>query len=451
RDPDGHPWVHGLSDPERNLQIAARAADAEGRWSHAGLAARRYQHIVTGESLGRVRAETFDLASDATALPIVLDLITIDGTLTLGDAPLAAQVFFGGQRGMTSLMMKADDEGRFGGIVPRGGDWLVEIVSAEPRIARKIAGVAVAPAADGVATVDIALENRVVRGRVLGADGEPLRDARVQVMLAEQTEKPQLNAQMLDPEGTFAFAGLDDGQYVVQALEPRRGGMAQSAPSRVAVSAQAPEVEVDLQITPMRSVRGVVRAPVGPIAGARVYGDLRDASDLSTSVMVPPQTQSDVNGSFTLEVPAHAELGALVIEAPGLVRQRRPLRAGETEIAVDLRMDGGTLLLDVGPPIRGAEPVLISNDGRDALSALRNWATRNGVHIDYAGESPLRVPHMPPGPYALCTGPERFQHTLAALDDATCAVGVLLAGGTLALQPAGRESSTDEKLEDDQP
>src|SRR6185295_11964673 len=71
---------------------------------------------------------------------IELDFVTVKGRIRLGDDPLAATLWFGGQFGAPGVQFDSDEEGVFHGALPKAGSWKVEIEAAEPqiRLTRKI-------------------------------------------------------------------------------------------------------------------------------------------------------------------------------------------------------------------------------------------------------------------------------------------------------------------------
>lgn len=96
-------------------------------------------------------------------VPIDVPLLRVAGTLHLGGEPAQGWVMFGGRHGAERSRMRADDEGRFEGLLPREGKWEVDVRVTEPPI-ETATQVEVVAGPDGTAEVDIDLDDTELHG-----------------------------------------------------------------------------------------------------------------------------------------------------------------------------------------------------------------------------------------------------------------------------------------------
>src|SRR6185436_4006934 len=150
--------------------------------------------VVASQSPGRYRIGILDslgnrlaaseVTLDGPGVPpqrIVVRLVTLEGTLRLGQEPLAASLWFGGRSGAIRVRLESDEEGRFHGILPREGDWSLDVESSQPRL-RTRARIDVLANRAGKATADIVLPDTRVFGTVVDTKGKPVPRADVLVM-----------------------------------------------------------------------------------------------------------------------------------------------------------------------------------------------------------------------------------------------------------------------------
>ena len=198
-----------------------------------------------------------------------------------------------------------------------------------------------------------------IRVQVVGADGEPLERARVE-LAREGGPRHQVRG-ITNADGWVGLA-VEDGTYVVKARHDR---LVQFEATRGVIPSGAP-VKVVLEPPAARSIRGTVLHHGRPVPGARVGYHSPESSWVNDGGAV----WSDAKGQFTL-VGVRAE--TVVVHAWGegfafAVSQvlRLPRRGVTEDVAVSSRVGvpctlvaktaAGELLRDSAVVIRGVEP-----------------------------------------------------------------------------------------------
>jgi len=176
-------------------------------------------------------------------------------------------------------------------------------------------------------------------GSVIDADNAPVAGAMVMVqgVAHRRGQRPFMARAESGEDGSFAFADVPDGDYVVGAMSRELGG------ARAQVNVAGAEANVTLQLqghrpggggddeedVPMGSLTGVVRDAEGnPVEGARVM--LSPARLVARHGMRQARriaTETDANGAFTVaELPA----GVWVVMA-----MKRDVGAGRGRVEVE--------------------------------------------------------------------------------------------------------------------
>lgn len=224
----------------------------------------------------------------------------------------------------------------------------------------------------------------VIAGRVVGTDGEPLVDARIQALKLRRVGGERrlvsewAGADTTDDRGAYRLHGLGPGDYYVSVtprpawppvagrrpgppehgpravLHPGAVDLATARPVTVAANSEA-TADITVPIVELHAVRGVVVDRQGhAVAGASISLRPRDASALQdTSV---PSDRSGSSGEFTLtRVPA----GSYTVVARafpegrpgGTVTQPPPM--GKAEIDVSGDVEGLAIRTTDGATVRG--------------------------------------------------------------------------------------------------
>jgi hypothetical protein len=348
---------------------------------------------------------------------IHLPMLTIEGQVTLGGEPLAANLWFGGRRGAQSIKMWADQDGRFRGALPVRDTWLVEVIVENPPLRRRLPRVALEPTGEGIAEVHIALGPLTLEGEIVDHEGRPLQGS----VLLQSQDQGWPEQVLTETDGKFQFPGLDAGSYSVQAVSA--GFVASS--EKILLNLPEDGAFQRLVVQPPRSLTGQVISRFGPVPGAMVLAIPKDAQGKSAAT-VQPRHQTDVQGRFYLDIPFHTDHLELTVAAPGygLTKQRMKV-VSDRPITVPVYQQTGTLIAETGSDISLAEfweKIQIWQEDLPLTGAeLGPWINIQGG--GFASGS-LVVPMLEPGNYKIC---------LHYKDGETCSQGFLAADGELPL------------------
>lgn len=431
-DPFDEPWtvqMHRTVDGNVMKQVASGPVDETGEWQSPPLAAGPYSLQVLdqrGNSLGWWDVQ-LDEASDLVSID--LPVVFVDGHVELGDEPLAAHLWFGGEHGEERIETTAEEDGSFYVVLPRDGNWTVDVEADDPPVTSRGLSVDVDPV-EGMRTADVLIEvpNTTIEGEVVDEIGVPVQSARVLVQSygAWQGVVPTDT----DLVGRFEVRGMRPGQFSIEATSDE--GRSQPVIRQVD---EDQTVSVQLMIQKERSMVGRVVSESGPVAAARVLAVAFTSSGQPASMRIAEGT-TDVEGRFEISVPGGSALVRLVVMAPGYALYLGTAREG-TRLEIPLSHDAGTLHLGAVDPGAGIVGLLVADGGAVSTARLQTWAVMNNAPVA-AGEE-LTVPAMPPGSYAYCE--LSVQEALLVLGGVgaprteACSQGFLSQGGELTLDP----------------
>ncbi len=462
QDPYGQPWtvgvrrfgeIPGVLDP-----VGEGAASSAGRYVASGLTPGRFV-ITATDSLG-ARFGWQELELDRSSPPVFmsLDVIWLQGEVTLGDEPLEANLTFGGRNGPVQIPIKSDDDGEFGGFLPKAGDWDVFIESAKPKVDRTVSVEVELDEGDRYAEVEIALPDTVVRGKVSDTRGRAVPGA---IVKATEMSRGAVTWEKSDEDGRFSFHGFAEGAL---ALDATVAEDVSSDPVTVQVSENIVPPEVELVVHRRATVHGTVVSSRGPVPGAIVMG-IPKKGGLEYPFMLRPQAVTDIHGSFELFVPDDAEFIDYVVLPPGFaLTTHRIAGVSEEPIQLPVVEHGGTLRLGFGGTTewqkdRQAPSPMVEYDGVVLDSALLlRWARLKLA--DVRDPRRLVLPEMPPGDYTACwltydRLADLYAHKNgAASPGRSCVTGVLSPYGALELSLKGGGASgesTDAKVKSESP
>ena len=431
----GRPWHARLLRARESARLAPvvydGTVDAEGRFTVPGQSAGLFT-VSISDSLGNRLFSDDQLRLDGPTaaamapIPISIKLIDIAGRLHLGDRPLAGTVWFGGQNGVVKVKMSADREGRFRGVLPRGGFWFLEVESVSPQL-RMRTEVEVPANPTKTADVDIALPDTRLFGRVLDPQGKPVPHADVLV----DGLGPLQHVETQD-SGDFELRGLREGAALVSAASGARTSESRS----VSVVEGREAGPIDLHLGQVERHNGTVLSARGPAAGARVVIQSLPGTDGGATATV------GLDGGFTVELPADVHQVLAFVSAPGFPFQVfGPLDV--TALTLNLSEQGGNLkvtLPGTGDDFARQNLSLFAylNNLPLPIALLRQWALEQG-EPGPAGQRSFQVPAVMPGAYRLCVVKRERLPALRSGGDpgagAVCDAGVLSPGATLTLKP----------------
>ncbi|HEX6086709.1 MAG TPA: carboxypeptidase-like regulatory domain-containing protein [Thermoanaerobaculia bacterium] len=399
-DPIAVGWVAALREagPRRTERrvVAEGPASPDGSWSTEHLLPGTYELIVRPKGGPVWRVETITISDALTTQPVSVPSLRFEGTVTLGDKPLAAKLTFGGAHAEATIPWRSDESGRFRGYmpVPKEKTWAVTVQSETPPVEVTLPDVPMhINESEGVARVDIRLPFTSLTGVVVDEREEPVANALVNV--DGNTTSARMTQINTLKDGSFSIHGLLPGRYRVT-------GSAYLKESEV-VDVELPEsaeepVSIRLQVKAYRQWKGRVVTPEGrPVAAARIF-----ASAADVPIVVAYPARSDADGRFVLLVPAGAKLFDFIV-APRGFTYTYFRRAFSEELHIVVNPSGGTLVLDV-PDDRSVEPAVWHNGSvTSAYAFLSGWIGE--MEQGGPGVTRLRVPQMDTGSYMVCLVP----------------------------------------------
>jgi hypothetical protein len=416
---------------DSNLEPRDSGETTNGTWSSKWLAEGKYLAVVEHESIGQVALSELDLQGGEQQLRIDVDLLEIHGEVLFGDEALSeADVTFSKLPTVTT-----NRKGEFRLLLPHLGTWEIEVRQGFLGISRRM--IKEIENEDGAASSSVVLRipDTLLHGEVVDPTGAPVPEAHVygNVLGIEES----MVADVTDADGWFQVRGVHEGLYSLHAKKATPAGLRQSASARELVRESSTPPPVRLVLQDSWSVAGVVTGDGVPVINARVLAIPADPGGRVSQVGPIPSSQTDMNGSFSLEIPSAALSAQLIIEALGHAYhvQRLYSHSLEPGQAMQIALEDATGTLELGPASDLTNLVMVRGHGIPRRMLMR-WAHDNGSTV--ADDGNVRVPSMPPGQYAYCrVTPQELMLVCgggAIPKQDACTSGQLIPGGTLNLR-----------------
>lgn len=413
--------VLGYSTP-----VAQGATDAEGRFKKAGLESGEYTVEVTDSRGARWAGQRFTLGSE----PMVIDLDVlfqrVQGTVTLGGEPLAANLLFGGAHGDLGIAARSDEKGRFHVFLPRLKRWDVDVTThGDPHVVSHLKGLEVVAVEHAPGVLDIELPDTRLAVEVVDELGQPA--GRASIRAVREGDLKPVAERIADGSGKVDFYGLAAGTWHLAADGTDAAGHRESSDAaKVELREKTRSEPVRLILKPGWKLSGEVVSPSGSgVFGAEILATLEP--DIPFAHLDIPATHTDLDGTFTLDIPASASAARLTVLPAGFaLRQLPPQGPDSGPLIISVDQQGGTVVIDgLGdlaeygqkpdvPYLLGQHPL--------PLPLAYAWAHLNGNTSWPAGE--MIVPMLEPGTYSVCR---------PATPSPRCVSGTLAPGGQLRL------------------
>ena len=410
-DPWGRRWrvdVMGGATPGQFDTLAKELIPINGSYRSPSLYSGHYEIHIGAQDNSIWHRQELDVDDNATTVFVPLHLIRIRGAVHLGDKPVAAKIWLGGEHGVPRVQLQSDEQGEFTGFVPQRDDdtWPVTIQSEMPQVQRNFSGVKFRHRDDGDLEADFRLDLTMLQGDIVEEDGTPVDHARVSITAMDGGRNEIVQAYGT-ADGRFVSYGLPPGQYQVTA----HSFMRESRPANVEVRAGEETPSMRLVLMPNRELKGIIRSTVGPVAGANVTSWPTDvpADRLMTA-------HTDESGHFAEIIAPGAEQLDVLVDAPGFALKFFHAHwEGERQLLIPVRQDGGSLTID---GIAAADAVIQHAGATLSLAALtwRLGSSTSGLRTT--------IEMIDVGSYTVCR----------ATDRSGCVSGYLPPFGTLELR-----------------
>ena len=358
--------------------------------------------------------------------------MSVEGKVLLGDEELASTLWFGGRYGEVRVEVESDDEGRFEVVLPRDGDWKVDVFSEQPLVSSHGIEVLVPrPRGSGKSEVLIQLPDTIIHGIVVDEEHIPASEVPITLLGPHQHAFVQS-----DSSGRFEIRGQEPGTYTVDA----KAGDKAAEPVTVTVMEGFVPPPIRLVLRQRRRVFGKVVSAAGPVARALILG-LPITTQAGMASVAAPQVYTRVDGSFELDVPGSSTSVRLLVLARGYALHLSMVSTSASEpVLLSLTREAGVLKIPQSVPSTDGERrfsvVQIGAQPIDAL-ILIEWARMNESVAADNGE--ISIPAMPPGHYGYCeVGMAEGMLMLGGLARpaaGACLEGYLAPGGELVFAP----------------
>ncbi len=435
-DPAGQPWTVKLQKLDRDSSVvetfAEKPAGPDGSWKRSGVPPGNYLARVS-----RSGGETWwdgGLTVDENLAPlyVTMDLVTVKGTVSYGDAPLSAKVQFGGRWGATRIEAQSNGKGYFEVLLPKAGFWPVSVHAEHPVVEREIPKLKIEPKpGTKVAEVELKLPNTVLRGSVVDEKNAPIPKAIVSAMSNGKVYEDRVQT-WTDDDGHFEIRGLLAGPTLVEA---DAGDTLAADPVSIDVEGGEDSKSWILVARPRLRLSGIVTSAAGPVAGARIT-----AAPAGIPYVSARSVTSDAQGHFEIHLPRAASEMLLSVRSPGFAYRmlRMPVPESRT-FGVTLDQTGGTLVVEKEGEIDYMDPnaptVGVLHGGSvDGLATLTGWALAAGISPKGSGRTV--IPSLEPGTYQACLlyPAEWVGLDFGIVPRGRCASGTLTANGELVLK-----------------
>jgi hypothetical protein len=412
------------------------AADSQGLVTIPGQAPGRFR-VIVADSLGnQLYYHEVSVTGPADASQSIdLKLLTVRGTITLGKEPLAATLWFGGRHGATAVKMESDRDGKFHGILPNDGWWVVDVAASDPRFETQTK-VKVETDGQDRARADLTLPATRVFGKVVDDSGRPVPAATFDLGTDDEVVSTDT-----DDSGSFEVRGVASGMAYAAAIRSSAQGTWTSDRVALFIGEDAEVGPLELRMHKNKPLTGTVQSARGPVPGAGV-----SVIPLRPTMIFGDSARSDLDGSFTAQVPASTEVADVIVSPPGYALRAFAVPIGEEGVQVlTVSEDGGNLEILFPEKPKDAEKDAISlwifqNGLPLPTYLLHQWNAGHGMAAITAQGKKLTVPQLSPGEYRACLVAQAaivpWEATGFTAPLAKCVAGQLSAGGTLQLDLA---------------
>jgi len=387
-DPASHPWRLRLRPSGVNVLPINVTVDTRGEHEFRGLASGKYALTVLSADGASWGYQSIDVTPTTPPIAIDLDLVRVKGRVTLGDRPVVAKVWFGGEHGAVTIPFATTADGRFDGYLPHGGRWPVQINADDQKIRKFLPKIDVhPPKSGGAADVRLELPSTRVSGIAVSEMGSPVKSAIVNA----RTEDGVVQ-QITGEDGRFTFEGLTPGS--VQLTASAAGTLVSKAVD-VTLDDGGEVNDAKVVLLDAAFLRGRVVSSAGGVPVAVVYAF--PAGD-PTPTMAP--TTCNESGEFRVRLTPGTTSAALIVTAAGFSLHTERVAVDRGPVTVVLGQTGGRVEMSFDEK-RAAPPILFKDGIPIHFAILASWARATGGSV---AATHVTAEQLEPGSYAMCFG-----------------------------------------------
>lgn len=394
RDPWKRPWVVSLKRRSSIPSIVHTErqghADGDGSWSAQDLPSGDYILDVLTENQDRWATREFSVPL-ADTLTIDVPRLRVRGKVTIGDKPLRAEVTLVDDNGV-SIRTVSDSNGRFGAYYPAGDERIAEVsvIANDPPVAATIDDVRMQVSESGDRSLNISLPDTTIVGDVVDDQGKPVSTAVVNANHDRGITIPEIG---VDGNGSFSVRGLPPGNLRLRARGDQ-GRFSEVVHVQLTEDPRNP-VAVRLILKQSRILSGQVVAPSGPVPGAIVHAFPRPGG-----AFFSPNTTTDANGQYSVQLPSGTLEADVFVDAPGFATRMFRQRVRDERLDVPVAQVFGTLVVEIKyeqGDRRDFAPTLAHLGAAFRLGIFRN------VRVEADGSRwRATVLELEPGDYVVC-------------------------------------------------
>lgn len=415
------------SDPPAESHIGN--ATPEGVWKSPGITPGTYELRVVGDLKSVWHRESVEVRKGQPPVEVRLPVLRLKGTVLLGDEPLSATLWLGGEKGK-KIRFDADEDGRFTGVLPAAGLWAAAVEAEGVRSVLEPMEIR-PPQGKSVAEVEIVVPNTSLAGQVVDDSGKPVPGAGITVVgMGKKRYQTQLTT---DDEGRFSARGLRPGPISIYAEQ----GELQTEFVQAAVPEEGTGPDLRLVLKRFRKLQGRVVSSNGGVPGALVHAWTAFSGQTAVNAA---QSVTGPDGRFEVSLPDSSSLVSFAVLPPGYgMRLLTVLAQPGQSLEIPVDPQGGTLVIETvenGPP-----PLLVHNGTFLLIPMLKTWSRLQGGPT--SDPNRLLVPNVAAGSYSLCVGAAAVSRLREGGEPpaASCASGVLNPNGELVLKAPGATAS----------
>ncbi len=414
QDPAGKPWMVELldvTDTGRAEPLVNVPASIAGFWAKDRLSTGRRLVVRARTSDGHAwwaDGTAFELAGPVHRRNLDLGFEEVDGTLRLGETPLAGQLAFGAPEENISIALRSGSDGKVSGALPRLGKWRVLVTSESPSVRREI-DVELTRGPNGRGRVEIILEDRALIGEIVDENGKRL-DRAILTISAKAANSREVTQEFVEG-GAFRLTGYAPGGYLLKA--EGSGRVSETVVAEIAADGSSPFLKIVAVPNVSIDLRVVTEGGT-PVAAANL-------NILQTTVFPGLTTisrRTDASGRASFKTNPGIPQQCFVVSQAGLTTKVFSVSPSPDEQEVVLPGSGGTL------EIRKPAP----NDGEAIVLWQGPCYLPSGLLGMIGRGDGATLMEMAPGEYRLC------RHSLVASPaPPVCSGGYLTPLGRLSL------------------